>query len=180
MLNRIEPAVEKTLVRGGARLKSGRTNAIVRVVSCLALQRQVIRGSSPRRLRHPQCQPIPRQHHGDTLPRLSPAHALCSAFATAYRACLPRLAGRAQRHHGRCPGFLIGAKTGHFLRYAMSGDLDLGVFRLVIHPPCAIIVAIACGLAPQSGRRTARGEQDLTSIAISMRGTKMTLPRSSR
>jgi hypothetical protein len=30
MLNRIEPTVEKTLIRGGVRLKSGRTNAIVR------------------------------------------------------------------------------------------------------------------------------------------------------
>jgi hypothetical protein len=30
MLNRIEPTVEKTLIRGGVRLKSVRTNAIVR------------------------------------------------------------------------------------------------------------------------------------------------------
>ena len=52
--------------------------------------------------------------NGDNLPRLSPAHALCSASATADRACLPRLAGRAQHYHGCCPGSLIGAKTGHF------------------------------------------------------------------
>lgn len=32
------------------------------VVSCLALRRQPIRGSSLRRLRHPQFQPIRRQH----------------------------------------------------------------------------------------------------------------------
>jgi hypothetical protein len=50
-------------VRGGLRLQSRRTNAIADhgVVSCLALQRQAIRGSSPRRLRHPQFQPTPRQ-----------------------------------------------------------------------------------------------------------------------
>ena len=58
-------------------------------------------------------------------PRLSPAHALCSAFATAYRACLPRLAGRAQRHHGRCPGFPDRRQDRTFLRYAMSGGLKL-------------------------------------------------------
>ncbi len=53
-LDRIEPTVEKMFVRGDFRLLSRRTNAIADhgVVSCLALQRQAIRGSSPRRLRH--------------------------------------------------------------------------------------------------------------------------------
>jgi formylglycine-generating enzyme required for sulfatase activity len=42
----LEPVLEKMLVRVGARLQSGRINAIDRhgVVSCLALQRQAIRG----------------------------------------------------------------------------------------------------------------------------------------
>ena len=41
-------------------------------------------------------------------------HEVPSAVATTYRPGLPRLAGRAQHRHDRCPGPLIGAKTGHF------------------------------------------------------------------
>ena len=38
---------------------------------------------------------------------------LLSASTTTYRACLPRLASRAQHRHGCCPGSLIDAETGH-------------------------------------------------------------------
>ena len=44
-------------------------------------------------------------------PGFSPALSLRNAPAAAYRACLPRLSGRA-RNHGRRPGALIGAETG--------------------------------------------------------------------
>jgi hypothetical protein len=47
-------------------------------------------------------------------PGSPPPHALRGASATAYWARLPRLAGRAQRCHGCCPGSLIGIETGHF------------------------------------------------------------------
>ena len=49
---------------------------------------------------------------------------LRTASATAYRACLPWLAGRAQHRHGRRAGPLIGAKTGHFaLRYVRRSEI---------------------------------------------------------
>jgi len=62
--------------------------------------------------------------NSDNLPRLSPAGSLLGASATTYRACFPRLAGRAQHRHGCSAGSLIDAQTGYFaLRYVRRSEL---------------------------------------------------------
>src|SRR5579864_770264 len=65
-LNGIKPIVEKMGVKLGRRSRKlrRRGNPLHGVVSCPAIQRRVIRGSSPRRLRHHQFLPTQRRDRG--------------------------------------------------------------------------------------------------------------------
>src|SRR6202023_3964475 len=70
-LDRVEPVVEKINSHLSRRLHGIRLRGKLRhgVVSSPTLQRRMIRGSSPRRLRQPQFLPTPRRDRGAGLPR---------------------------------------------------------------------------------------------------------------
>src|ERR1700680_4329229 len=70
-LDGIKPIVEKMGVTLGRRMRKLRCrgNVLHGVVSCPALQRWVIRGSSPRRLRHHQFLPTQRRDRVETIRR---------------------------------------------------------------------------------------------------------------
>src|SRR6516225_10153301 len=83
VLDGIKPIVEKMGVNLGRRRRKlrRRGNPLHGVVSCPALKRRVIRGSSPRRLRHHQFLPTQRRDpwsaaHNSDIERLTTSQAL--------------------------------------------------------------------------------------------------------